>query len=478
MVRLKLWLIECLLLSAILLPSAQAGGIDVIAKLRAHEFSELERHYEDVESRFERRGLSERDLLAAYYPFYRKEDTLSADFSAWIEQRPSSSLARLSRGIYLRKLGEFRRGQGYAHQTRAADLEYMTQMHARANEDLIAALRQRPDSYITVLHLLNIAQFSMDRQAARAYLDAANRLVPDNLFARARYLISLAPRWNGSHDQMDAFVEETKTGGVTEQLGRWLEAIVSDNRADVAFYQGDDAGAAAYAADALRLSADAGEQFRSDFLGFSAWYEKAGHPASGKARGGRPWWVPVVQWAAWGVVMTAVMGWLARSRMKQRPEQLANDLRHPPSTLITGIIGFLFFAALCVVSNTMGKNETTSVWTSLVFLFFAAMSLATIAEYFRARHRLTPDGLEFGRLLGRRGALKWVDVTSVEFAPTMKWFRIKTKQRGTIRISAMLMGLPAFAHQILAHVPARQIAEPAHSILAETANGNPPRIWG
>ncbi len=470
-------LVQCLLLSAILSASAQAGDIDVIASLRAHQFSELERHYEAVESKFEQHELSERGLLSAYYPLYRKEDTLSDDFAAWIEQRPSSPVARLSRGIYLRKLGEYRRGRGYAHQTRAADLEYMTQMHARANEDLSVALRLRPGSYITVLHLLNIAQFSLDREAARACLDTANRLAPDNLFARARYLISLAPRWNGSHEQMDAFVQETRTSGVTSQLGRWLEAIVSEDRADVAFYMGDDTAAAAHAADALRLAADAGEQFQSDFLSFSVWYEKEGHPASGRGMPSRPRWVPVIQWATWGIVMFVVMGWVARSRMKHRPEQFSNDMRHPPSTLVIGILGFALFAALCVISNTTGKNATTSIWTSLLFLFFSAMSLAMIADYFLARHRLTSDGLEFGRLFGRRGKLRWEDVSSVEYASVMKWFRVRTKQGATIRISAMLMGLPAFAQQVLSHVAADKIAEPTRSILAEAADGRPPPVW-
>jgi hypothetical protein len=474
----KAALIRCLLLGAVLLPLAHADGMDVLAKLSAHEFSALERHYEEVESKFERRELSERDLIQAYYPFYRKEDTLSDDFAAWIEQRPASALARLSRGIYFRKLGEFRRGERYDHQTRAADVEYMKQMHAKAKEDLLAAFRQRPGSYIAVLHLLNIAQFEIDREAARAYLDTANRLVPGNLFARARYLISLAPKWHGSHEQMDAFVQESKASGVTMQLGRCLEAIVSDDRADMAFYRGDDAAAATHAAEALRLAKDAGQQFQADFLKFSVWYEKAGRPASGGNKPGRSWWEHAIQWAVWGIVMSVVMGWAARSRLKQRSEQHADEMRHPPSTLIMGIFGFVLFGALGVMSNTIGKNETTNVWTRLVFLFFALMSLATIADYFLARHRLTPDGLEFGRLFGRRGELVWVDVSSVEYASVMKWFRIRTKQGATIRISAMLMGLRAFAQQVLSQVPAHQITEPTRSILEEAADGRPPPVWG
>jgi len=92
------------------------------------------------------------------------------------------------------------------------------------------------------------------------------------------------------------------------------------------------------------------------------------------------WWVPIVQWTLWGVAMSVVMGWMARNRMKPRPEQLANDLRHPVSTLVLGLVGFVFFAGVAVVSDTVGKNKTTSIWTTLPFLFFALMSLAMIAS--------------------------------------------------------------------------------------------------
>lgn len=472
---LKAALIQCLLWSALLLPRAQADGIDVIAKLSAHEFTALESHYEDVEARFERQALSERELMDAYFPLYRKEDTLSDAFAAWIDQRPLSYVAHLCRGIYLRRLGEHRRGDSYSPS--AANVEYMARMHVLAKKDLLEALRLRPGSYVAVFHLLNIAQFDGDRQAARTHLDAANKLVPGNLLARARYLITLAPKWHGSHAQMEAFIQETQANGVTEQLVRWLQAITSDDRASVTFHTGDDAGAATHVAEALRLGADMGPRFQSDYLGFSTWYRKAGEPASAKGSALPPVLRRTIQWTVWGLTLVAVMGWVARSWLKLRHQRLPCELRHPPSTLFIGLFGFALFTSIGLMPDTTGKNDTVSVWTDLAFLFFAVMSLAMVAEYFLARHRLTPDGLEFGRLLGRRGKLKWADVHSVEYASTMKWFKVRTEQGTTVRISAMLMGLPEFAHQLLSHVPAKRITEPTRSIPAETADGSPPSVW-
>jgi hypothetical protein len=71
---------------------------------------------------------------------------------------------------------------------------------------------------------------------------------------------------------------------------------------------------------------------------------------------GQPWWVPAVQWTIWGIVMTVVMGWVAKSRLKTRSPSDLQQLIHPPSTLIIGVVVFLFFAGIAIVSNVFPKN--------------------------------------------------------------------------------------------------------------------------
>jgi hypothetical protein len=45
------------------------------------------------------------------------------------------------------------------------------------------------------------------------------------------------------------------------------------------------------------------------------------------------WWAPVVQWTLWGLIMSVVMAWVARSRTRARPAAEQSTLRHPFSTL-------------------------------------------------------------------------------------------------------------------------------------------------
>ena len=189
------------------------------------------------------------------------------------------------------------------------------------------------------------------------------------------------------------------------------------------------------------------------------------------------WWSPIVQWTIWGVLMAIVMGWVAKSRLKTRPSSDSRRLVHPPSTLIIGLVGFLFFAGIAVISNVF-SNKTTTWWTTTIFVSFALLSLLMVADYFFARHNVSEEGLSYGRLTGSRGNLKWSEVSRVKYAATMKWFRIETQSGDVARVSAMLIGLPAFASLLLVHTSPGVIDPETLPILQSTAAGKPPPVWG
>lgn len=190
----------------------------------------------------------------------------------------------------------------------------------------------------------------------------------------------------------------------------------------------------------------------------------------------RAWWVTAIQWTLWAVVMALVMGWLGRSRFRRRPITQCSKLAHPPSTLIMGLVCFGFFAAIAIISNVV-PNKTTTWWTTAIFVGFAAMSAPMVIDYFMAKHEVSEEGLSYRKLVGTRRFLQWSELTSVRYAPIMKWFRLETKSGAVARISVMLMGLPEFAHQLLKHAPAESVDANTLKILQATAEGNPPSVW-
>jgi hypothetical protein len=63
-------------------------------------------------------------------------------------------------------------------------------------------------------------------------------------------------------------------------------------------------------------------------------------------------------------------------------------LVHPPSTLIIGVVVFLFFAGIATISNVFA-NKTVTWWTTAVFVGFALLSLAMVADYFLGHHQVS-----------------------------------------------------------------------------------------
>jgi hypothetical protein len=190
----------------------------------------------------------------------------------------------------------------------------------------------------------------------------------------------------------------------------------------------------------------------------------------------RPWWAPLLQWALWGILISVIMAWVARSRLRPRPDSAARRLAHPPSTLIIGIATFAFFAGIAVISNVY-SNKTTTAWTTSVFLGLALLGLLVIADYFQARHEVSDEGMNYGRFTGTRGTLTWSEVAKVRYAPSMKWFRLETRSGEVARVSAMLVGLPEFARLVLAHAPPGAIDGNTLPVLQATAAGQPPSVW-
>jgi small-conductance mechanosensitive channel len=184
-----------------------------------------------------------------------------------------------------------------------------------------------------------------------------------------------------------------------------------------------------------------------------------------------------LQWTLWTIIMSLIMGWVARSRQRPRPARYVRRLQHPPSTLTIGLAGFLFFAAIAVISN-MFANATTTWLTTTVFVGFALLALPILGDYFAARHEVSEEGLRYGRLFGTGGHIRWADLKSVRYSAAMKWFRLESQSGTVVRVSVMLMGLPVFAQLLLVHAPPEAIDSKTVSVLQMTAEGNPPSVWG
>lgn len=186
------------------------------------------------------------------------------------------------------------------------------------------------------------------------------------------------------------------------------------------------------------------------------------------------WWQFALQGAAGSVAMVLIMGWLARSRLRaSKPARRRSTLTYPNALYVVGLIGLVFFGAAGYFAWRSGEGAVVLA----IFASFVALNLYLLAECVTVRHELLAEGLRYRTFLGRRGILKWQDLVLVRFAPTMRWFRLVSRDGRVVRVSAMLQGLPDFAAALLANVDHSRIDQDTLGVLQATAGGSPPSIW-
>jgi hypothetical protein len=188
-----------------------------------------------------------------------------------------------------------------------------------------------------------------------------------------------------------------------------------------------------------------------------------------------PWVGTVLQWGLWFVLMTLVMGWLARRRLgPAAPTATGTLLKLPISLLVIGVVCTAMFGTFAVLSYSA---PTGGAVVAAVFVLFAAVGCYVIVEYFRDRYELRPGGLAWRTPIGTERFAPWADVAWVRYSRVGNWLVLRLRNGRTLRLSVMLVGLPALAEALLRNVHPDLIAEDSRQIIQDTARGEPPKVW-
>lgn len=189
-----------------------------------------------------------------------------------------------------------------------------------------------------------------------------------------------------------------------------------------------------------------------------------------------PLWSPFL-FTFWLMFASAILfGWISKSRLRKRPEHERNTLRHPASTLVIGVVAVTFPLGVAILANTVGKTESMPIGVTLFLVAFGLAFVPLIMNYIFAKHRVSERGMDYGRMFGQRGRLRWSDLRRVWYSASMKWFVLEATSGEKVRVSALHLGLPDFARLILLHVPRKAIDPRTVAILEETERGNPPSL--
>jgi tetratricopeptide (TPR) repeat protein len=175
--------------------------------------------------------------------FYATDPTLAARYDDWVARFPTSYAAHLARAIYYKKIGQQSRGNKYIRDVTDAQIAGMTEAFDKALQDLHACADLDPKPTLAYGHALDISSFS-GKGEERELQDLAAQVDPQNIIVRLKYMNSLEPRWGGSYERMEAFLEESHRANLAPSNLHLLEAVIVADRASVD-YEGQRWDAAA-----------------------------------------------------------------------------------------------------------------------------------------------------------------------------------------------------------------------------------------
>lgn len=199
------------------------------------QFAELDRLLNAYQADYENDTDKEPAAKIAFDTFFLADPDLEPQFKEWLNQFPDSYAANLASGIYYYAMAITWRGDKYAYRTHQHRFDQMQQYLEKAERHLRDSLQQTKKPVISLARLVNIAKHHGSLEEATGFLRQAVAADPDCLFPRVAYMSNLEPRWGGSSEAMQRYVEENASAGTHPKVVRVTKIL----RGWAFWYQGD-----------------------------------------------------------------------------------------------------------------------------------------------------------------------------------------------------------------------------------------------
>jgi hypothetical protein len=163
-----------------------------------------------------------------------------------------------------------------------------------------------------------------------------------------------------------------------------------------------------------------------------------------------------------GIVMNA-----ARGRAKVDTATRSATLEyHAILKVFAGLAGILI-PAVIVVAVAVAPPKKAGDWYAVAGLLggFGIGGGLFLAECFRKRVVMSPEGLVSHTLWARPLTIRWEEITAVKYSVAMSWFIVEATGGRVVRIHLMLTGLKTFAEAVR-HYLKPEIYEDAKTGLA------------
>jgi tetratricopeptide (TPR) repeat protein len=191
-------------------PLAAADKVEIVKLLRSADFAMLDRvlnEYErDAEADFHREDW----VGSAVEAFAVADPSFQSLLDHWVQQMPTSAVARLARGAYWDAFAWEARGGKFASETSGAQFEAMKDYDSRALDDVRQAIQLNPRLAEAYRYLINIHNSNSQRDDCKRAFEEGVKVRPHSFRVRAAYMNALLPRWGGSYAAMEVLAAESE----------------------------------------------------------------------------------------------------------------------------------------------------------------------------------------------------------------------------------------------------------------------------
>lgn len=257
------------LFSTLLPCSSIAGDIDLHAILIHGKTADIDKYYNEIQSKFESGQLTDYELRNTYRPMYNLSNQEINKIVEWITNNPNSYPAHLIYGTYLKRKALEARGEKYISETPIENLKKMDDLIKPAFKELMLSTRLTKKPYLSIFHLLNIASVYGDRKMLDDLITKGDAMFKDNSLLRGRYVDGSTPRWGGSYKIIDSYIDKCKANGVPTTIILQMQAIKLQDMGLTNLELGNKAAAHDYFAKSMRLGMQSKNSFLADFLTIS-----------------------------------------------------------------------------------------------------------------------------------------------------------------------------------------------------------------
>lgn len=173
------------------------------------KFEELEKYLKQIDETY-KKDITKEDLLFTVYDTFGIEDeSYLKFFNTWLEAIPNSYNAYLARAIYYYHMGYHERGHKWISETKDEQIDKMYEYFKKSYHDLDKYFELNGESIVSYSILIRIHTKTGESDKIKQLVRKALKLNNNSYRIRARYLISITPRWGGSYAQMYRFLESS-----------------------------------------------------------------------------------------------------------------------------------------------------------------------------------------------------------------------------------------------------------------------------